>query len=97
MAVGNTASISASSINSQVAADAAYMYDFYKWCKKRYGQWNGNVTGALMTSLTISAGDQATINTVSADMNRLINIFEGGTQTVGENIVNDCVAVMGIS
>lgn len=86
-------------INSQIGADGQYMKQFYFWLKGRYATWNQNVSAAILeaTPLLYSTADANTIMTVIADMNRLIQMFEGTvTGASTENIAGfDVNAVLG--
>ena len=94
--VGNTSLLNATIANNQIAADNAYLRQFYDWLKRKYSEYNTNlIANNNYTTFWTVAADQTTVNTWVADLNRLINIFEAGTQSVGQNIVNDMAAILG--
>ena len=96
MAVGYTANLTTKAqADAQIGADAAYMRTIYDWLKRKYAEYNGNLVPQITAIYTV-VGDQNIANTFIADLNRLINIFEGGTQATGENIVNDIAVCLGI-
>lgn len=98
MAIGNTATqMTQTAVNAQIAADASYMRGFYDWTKRKFAEYNANLsTAAQQTAAGFTAsGDQNQINVFIADLNRVIALFEGGTPTVS-NIVNDLGVVLGI-
>jgi hypothetical protein len=93
--VGASAGLSKAVIDTQIQQDALYVRQFYDWAKHKYSVYNGNITPNVSTYYPQS-GDQSVVTTFSANLNRLINIFEGGTQATGENIVNDLAGVLGV-
>lgn len=99
MAIGNTATqMTQTAVNAQIAADASYMRGFYDWCKRKYAEYNANLsTAAQQTAAGFTAsGDQNQIDVFIADLNRLIQLFEGGAPSTS-TITNDLGVVLGIS
>lgn len=90
MAAGNA--LSASAINSQIAADAIRMKNDYLWLKDRYHVWSENAgTATLLNNGGISvAADQNQILAVIAAMNLLIQMYEG---TAAASTVDNIFAI----
>lgn len=75
MAIG--APVDVPTINAQISANAAEIYHYYERIKEVYNLWNQNITTAVMNGLTISAGDQATINSFIGSLHLVVECFEG--------------------
>jgi hypothetical protein len=97
MALGNTATMTQATVNAQIAADVAYLRGIYDWTKRKFSEYNANLSTAAQQSAAgfTQAPDQNQINVIIADLNRIVTLFEGGTPTPS-NIVNDLAVVSGI-
>ena len=98
MALGNTATMTQASVNAQLAADANYQRGYYDWLKRKYSEYQANLSSAAQQQAAgfTAAGDQNQIDVFLADLVRQITLFEGGTPTAS-NIVNDLSVILGIS
>lgn len=98
MAIGNTVGLTAATVNAQIAADAAYQRQFYDWCKRKFAEYNANISSAAQQTAAgiTAAADQNQLDVFIGDLFRIITLFEGGTPTVS-NIVNDLSVISGIS
>ena len=98
MAIGATATqLTQANVNAQIASDANYLRGVYDWTKRKFAEYNANISTTAQQSaagFTVAA-DQNQISVFIADLNRIISLFEGGTPTVS-NIVNDLGVVLGI-
>jgi hypothetical protein len=98
MAIGNTATqLTQATVNSQIAADAQYLRGVYDWTKRKFAEYNANISTMTQQSaagFTVAA-DQNQLSVFIADLNRLISLFEGGSPSAS-NIVNDLAIVLGI-
>jgi len=97
MALGNTAVLTQATCNAQFAADAAYLRGIYDWVKRKFSEYNANLsTAAQQTAAGFTASaDQNQIDVLIGDFNRIITLYEGGTPTAS-NIVNDIAVISGI-
>ena len=98
MAIGASASLTQSTVNTQITQDATYMRQFYDWVNKKYAEYNANISTVNQQSgagFTVAA-DQNQISVFIADLNRIKTLFEGGTPSAS-NIVNDLGTVLGVS
>jgi hypothetical protein len=97
MALGNTAGLTQATVNAQIAADAAYLRGAYDWVKRKFSEYNANISTVNQQSAAgfTLAADQNQLNVFIADLNRIILLFEGGTPSVS-NIVNDLAVISGI-
>lgn len=99
MAIGNTATqMTQAAINAQLAADAQFQRNYYDWLKRKFAEYNANLSTAAQQSAAgfTAAGDQNQINVFIADLNRQIQLFEGTVPTAS-TITNDLGVVLGVS
>lgn len=98
MAIGATATMTQSAVNQQIAQDAIYQRQYYDWLKKKYAEYNANLSTATQQSALgfSAAADQNQIDVFIGDLQRQITLFEGGTPSVS-TITNDLGVVLGLS
>lgn len=101
MAVGQNVNLTNNaSVNNQLAADAANIQQFILWAQRKYNQYNANLSTTTQQQAAgfSAAGDQATITSFIGDLNRIQTWLTGGTGiALGENVLNDMNALLGIS
>ena len=97
MALGNTATMTTASVNAQLAADAAFQRQYYDWLKRKFAEYNANLSTAAQQQAAgfSAAADQNQIDVFLADLNRQILLFEGGAPTAS-TITNDLAVILGI-
>lgn len=97
MALGNTATMTTASVNAQLAADAAYQRGYYDWLKRKFAEYNANLSTTTQQTNAgfTAAADQNQISVFIADLNRQIALFEGNVPTAS-TITNDLAVISGI-
>ena len=97
MALGNTATMTTASVNAQLAADAAFQRQYYDWLKRKFAEYNANLSTAAQQQAAgfSAAADQNQIDVFLGDLNRQIILFEGGAPTTS-TITNDLAVILGI-